>query len=133
MANPQVAFLTQIKVNTTDNSGTAVVLGKCTAAPFGQAREDVDATSQGDEGNKRLLGRWNASNSYPCHYDADDAGQTMLRAACESGDDVWIYFCPDGSTALRKVPCKVTAMPFSTDGTLKQEFSLSTNGKPEDA
>lgn len=135
-----VGYLTRMRVSDDGVSAGAVLIGGLTSAPFPQDREEIDSTALGDASKQALAGQWDNEITLSCHYIAADAGQVDLLAAAyaDNASDanvLWLHYCPDGSTTLRKVKVRVMSANFNSEpsGTQTVEFRCRCISAPANA
>jgi hypothetical protein len=133
MAAPNDPKLGRLRVSSTE-TGTYANVGYVKSVELNRGSDGAKTlTWLGGQANKS--GDRTLEGTVPIYWDdADTTGQQILEAAWESGDTVWLQFCPKGTATTAKVKqfqATITAAPITIDPTADAvEGSFTYKGDP---
>lgn len=129
---PTIAgHLSKLYVTSTDvNPTSANLISNLLSSGLSKTRAELDTSYQGDNLTSFIVGKTGAEVPVSLDYDPANAAQALLETVYDSGATVWVHWSPDGTTACKKIPCKVSSISIesSADGKVSMTPTLKSVG-----
>lgn len=124
-------YLTKVYITATDtNPAAADLMGHTQSAQYSPEMAELDTSSLGEAFTKFILGQETTPVSFSCVYDPSDTAQGRLETAFNGRSSVWVHVALTGTSACKKVECKVLSFGVTLDrgDKVPAEFSLKSVG-----
>lgn len=109
-------YLTKVYITTTDTNPSASDLMSFTqTASYNPSMAELDTSSLGEAFTKFILGQETTEVSVSLVYDPTDTAQGRLESAFNGRSSVWVHVALLGTSACKKVECKVLSLSYNLD------------------
>ena len=124
-------YLTNVYITTTDTNPTSSDrMGFTQSANYDPSMAELDTSSLGDAFTKFILGQETTEVTVSLVYDPTDTAQGRIESAFNGRSSVWVHVALTGTTACKKVECKVLSFSVTLDrgDKVPAEFTLKSVG-----
>lgn len=109
-------YATEVYITTTDtNPSASNLLGKTQSASYNPTMAELDTSAISEAFTSFILGQETTEVSVTLVYDPSDTAQAALETAFNGRTSVWVHVALTGTTACKKVECKVLNLGYNLD------------------
>lgn len=109
-------YLAKVYITTSDTNPTASdLMGHTTSAGYNPSMAELDTSSLGEAFTKFILGQETTEVALSLVYEPSDTAQGRIESAFNGRTSIWVHVALTGTTACKKVECKVTAFSVSLE------------------
>jgi hypothetical protein len=109
-------YTTEVYITATDtNPSASNLLGGTQSAAYNPSMAELDTSTISSAFTDYILGQETTEVSVTLVYDPSNTAQAALETAFNARSSVWVHVALTGTTACKKVECKVPSLSYNLD------------------